>query len=80
MRSRIVLTEKVDELLFTNAGNFYEGSVDDYTLTDKTPEKYRNLFLANAMVNSGMIETLGYGIKKMYVEQKRRFFPMPNMI
>ncbi|HLP59183.1 MAG TPA: hypothetical protein VK186_10155 [Candidatus Deferrimicrobium sp.] len=30
MQSRIILTEKVDELLFTNAGNFYEGSVDCY--------------------------------------------------
>ncbi|MGD2091026.1 MAG: ATP-binding protein [Candidatus Aminicenantes bacterium] len=78
MQSRIIVTETVDELLFLNAGNFYEGTVNDYTLGNKTPEKYRNFFLAKAMVNLGMIETLGYGIKKMYIEQKRRFFPMPQ--
>ena len=78
LQSRIIVTETVDELLFINAGNFYEGTVDDYTLGNKTPEKYRNYFLAKAMVNLGMIETLGYGIKKMYIEQQRRFFPMPQ--
>lgn len=78
LQSRIIVTENIDELLFINAGNFYEGTVDDYTLGNKTPEKYRNFFLAKAMVNLGMIETLGYGIKKMYIEQQKRFFPMPQ--
>jgi ATP-dependent DNA helicase RecG len=78
LQSRIIVIEKIDELLFINAGNFYEGTVDDYTLGNKMPEKYRNLFLAQAMVNLGMIETMGYGIKKMYLEQRKRFFPLPQ--
>lgn len=78
MRSRIIVTEKLDELFFDNAGNFYEGTVDDYTLGNKTPEKYRNLFLAQAMVSLGMIDRMGFGIKKMYLEQRNRYFPMPQ--
>lgn len=77
-QSRIIVTEKLDELLFDNAGNFFEGTVDDYTLGNKTPEKYRNLFLAQAMVSLGMIDRMGFGIKKMYLEQRNRYFPMPQ--
>jgi ATP-dependent DNA helicase RecG len=77
-QSRINVIEKIDELFFINAGNFFDGTIDDYTMGDKTPEKYRNYFLAQAMVNLGMIETMGYGIKRMYLEQKKRYFPMPE--
>jgi ATP-dependent DNA helicase RecG len=76
--SRILLTEKVDKLIFTNAGNFYDGKADDYAFGDKTPEKYRNRWLAQAMVNLNMIDTLGYGIHRMFLEQRKRFFPLPD--
>lgn len=76
--SRILLTEKSDRLIFTNAGNFFEGSPEDYFLGEKTPQKYRNPWLAQAMVNLNMIDTLGYGIHRMFLEQRKRFFPMPQ--
>ena len=78
--SRIIVTEKVDRLIFSNAGSFYEGSPDDYTGGEKTPERYRNPFLAHAMVNLGMIDTLGYGIYTMVLAQRNRFFPLPDYI
>jgi ATP-dependent DNA helicase RecG len=78
LRSRIIVTEKRDELIFTNAGNFYEGTVEDYTLSGKTPERYRNAFLSHAMVNLDMIDTVGSGIKKMFIQQKNRYFPLPE--
>lgn len=78
LRSRIIVTEKADELIFLNAGNFYEGTVEDYTLSGKTPQNYRNPFLVRAMVNLGMIETMGFGIIKMFIKQKERFFPLPQ--
>lgn len=78
LRSRIIVTERRDELIFINAGNFYEGTVEDYTLGDKTPEKYRNYFLSQAMNNLGMIDTMGYGIKRMFIKQRKRYFPMPE--
>ena len=80
LHSRIIVTEKVDRIIFSNAGSFYEGKPDDYTGGEKTPERYRNPFLAHAMVNLGMIDTLGYGIHTMVLEQRKRFFPLPDYI
>jgi len=80
LNSRIIVTEKSDKLIFTNAGNFFEGNPEDYIEGDKTPEKYRNPWLAHAMVNLGMIDRLGYGIYTMYVSQRNRFFPLPDYI
>jgi ATP-dependent DNA helicase RecG len=80
LHSRIIITEKVDKLIFANAGSFFEGNPDDYTEGDKTPEKYRNPWLANAMVNLGMIDRLGYGIHTMYLSQKQRYFPLPDYL
>ncbi len=80
LNSRIIVTEKVDRLIFTNAGSFFEGNPDEYSGGDKTPDKYRNPWLAQAMVNLGMIDTLGYGIHAMYLSQKNRYFPLPDYI
>lgn len=78
LQSRIIVTERPGELIFTNAGTFFEGALDDYTLGDKTPEKYRNFFLSQAMNNLGMIDTVGHGIKKMFNLQRNRYFPLPE--
>ena len=78
--SRIIVTEKVDKLIFSNAGSFYEGYPEDYAGGEKTPERYRNQWLANAMVNLGMIDRLGYGIHTMYLAQRNRFFPLPDYL
>jgi len=78
LHSRIIVTEKVDRLIFSNAGSFFEGRPEDYTIGNRTPEKYRNAWLAGAMVNLGMIDTMGYGIHTMYLEQRKRFFPLPD--
>ena len=78
LQTRIIVTEKPGELMFINAGNFFEGTVEDYTLGDKTPEKYRNYFLSQGMNNLGMIDTMGYGIKRMFIEQQKRYFPLPE--
>ncbi|MFA7289369.1 MAG: RNA-binding domain-containing protein [Melioribacteraceae bacterium] len=78
LNSRINVIEKTDELIFSNVGKFIEGNLEDYLFRDKTPEKYRNNFLAQAMVNLGMIDTVGHGIKKMFVEQRKRFLPLPE--
>lgn len=76
--SRIVLVEKVNKLIFRNAGGFFEGKAEDYCEGNLTPQKYRNKWLANAMVNLNMIDSLGFGISKMYRSQMRRFFPLPD--
>lgn len=80
MCSRITVIEKNDSLEITNAGNFFYGKPEDYFTAGQTPTKYRNRFLADAMVNIGMIDTAGYGIYKMVSEQKKRFFPLPDYL
>ncbi len=75
---RIVVTEEQECLVFENAGSFYEGSFEDYIEGKKTPKKYRNHFLTQAMVNLKMIDTQGFGIHDMFQRQKERFLPMPD--
>jgi len=75
---RIVVTEKINKLIFESCGGFYEGSADDYSSGEKTPQNYRNRWLVEAMVNLGMIDSLGYGIHKMVNSQRSRYFPLPD--
>ena len=78
LRGRISIVENPDDLLFTNVGSFIPESVEKVIEQDAPPERYRNPFLANAMVNLKMIDTLGGGIKKMFLLQRQRYFPMPD--
>jgi len=75
---RIVVTETPDRLTFENEGTFFEGQPEDYVTGEKTPRRYRNPFLAQAMAELNMIDTMGYGIYSMHIGQARRYFPMPD--
>ena len=75
---RVVVKEQPDRLVFENQGSFFEGQPDDYVAGHKTPHRYRNPFLVQAMVELNMIDTMGYGIRDMYLGQARRYFPMPD--
>ena len=75
---RVVVTELPDRLVFENEGSFFEGQPDEYIQGDKTPRRYRNPALAQAMVELNMIDTMGYGIHSIYTGQARRYFPLPD--
>lgn len=75
---RIVVTELPDRLVFENEGSFIEGSPEDFLTGEKTPRRYRNPFLAQAMVELGMIDSMGYGIHQMYRGQAARYLPLPD--
>jgi len=75
---RIIVTEQPDRLIFENEGSFFEGQPIDYVAGNKTPRRYRNPFLAQAMTELNMIDTMGYGIHEMYAGQARRYFPLPD--
>lgn len=75
---RIIVTEWPDKLTFENEGGFFEGKPDDYIPGTKTPRRYRNPFLAQAMAELNMIDTMGYGIHLMHTGQAKRYFPMPD--
>lgn len=76
--SRIIVSEKIDRLIFESEGSFFEGKPTDYITYDKRPKKYRNLKLAQAMVELNMIDTMGYGIHEMYEKQAKRYLPLPD--
>lgn len=78
LHSRVILTERPDRLIFENAGSFFDGSPTDYVLTERSPQHYRNRFLTVAMRTLGMIDTMGYGIRDMFLSQRRRYLPLPD--
>ena len=79
MGGKIILIEKEDgELIFSNSGDFIPSSIEDVIKYDAPENRYRNSFLANAMVNLNMIDTIGSGIKKLFNIQKDKFFPLPE--
>ena len=78
-QERILVIERPGELAFQNAGNFFDGTPDDYIRTERTPTRYRNRLLAEAMVHLRMIDTMGFGIRDvMFKGQARRYFPLPD--
>lgn len=78
MSGRTILVEFPDRLIIVNDGSFIPGSVEAAIERDAPETNSRNPFLAQAMVNLGMIDTIGSGIKKMFLAQRKRFFPMPD--
>lgn len=67
-----------EKLVFSNVGTFIPGSVERVVKRDTPEERYRNTFLVEAMRNLNMVETEGGGIKKVFKNQKERFFPLPE--
>lgn len=79
LKGKINIVENPGELIFSNLGSFIPGSVEAVIKSDAPPPgRYRNLFLAQAMVSLNMIDTIGSGIRKMFLSQRQRFFPLPD--
>ena len=78
LRQRIIFVESPGKLYYENGGTFIPGTIEN-VLEHKGPQMhYRNECLCRGMVNFNMIDTVGRGIKKIYTEQRNRFFPMPD--
>lgn len=76
---RITIVEKEDSTLtFQNYGNFLPVSIENVILSDSPEQKYRNTFLVNAMMQLNLIDTIGSGIRRMFLKQREKFFPMPD--
>jgi ATP-dependent DNA helicase RecG len=79
LAGKINVVEREDGILiFSNSGSFIPGTVEKVVESDSPETKYRNPFLANAMVDLKMIDTIGSGIKKMFLIQKDKYFPLPD--
>jgi ATP-dependent DNA helicase RecG len=75
---RINVVEVPDRLLFSNLGDFLPGTVETVIVNDTPPETYRNAVLARAMFDLKMIDIRGGGIRRMFREQRNRYFPLPD--
>ena len=75
---RIVVEEWPHRLCLTNAGGFVDGRPEDYFGGGRTPNLYRNPWLAAAMDEIGMIDKAGFGISDMVRIQRQRFLPLPD--
>ncbi len=76
---RITVSENEDGFIsFSNLGSFLPGSVERVIKSDEPPSIYRNGLLVRAMAGFNMIDSIGSGIKRMFEEQRHRFFPMPE--
>jgi len=76
---KINVVEREDsQLIFTNMGSFIPQTIENVIEADAPEPLYRNPFLAEAMVNLKMIDTIGSGIKRMFKIQRAKFFPLPE--
>lgn len=79
LMGKINVVEREDsQLIFTNMGSFIPQTIENVIEADAPEPLYRNPFLAEAMVNLKMIDTIGSGIKRMFKIQRAKFFPMPE--
>jgi len=76
LKGRINIVENPEHLIFSNLGSFIPITVENAIKNNSPSEFYRNKFLVQAMVNLNMIDTIGSGIRKMFLTQRKRNFPM----
>ena len=78
LQERINLVENPGFLYYANGGSFIPGSIQNALATQGPQRHYRNECLCNAMVNFNMIDIVGRGIRKIFNQQWKRRFPMPD--
>ena len=76
--ARIVVVGHVGHLEFHSEGAFFDGKPADYYTHNRTPSRYRNKYLTDAMRELGLIDRGGFGISEMYALQRKRFLPLPD--
>lgn len=74
----IVISESPDELSFSNAGAFLPETIEQALKDNDRPRFYPNRQLVEAMVELKMIDSIGSGIRRMFVTQRRNYMPLPN--
>ena len=78
LQQRINFVENPSYLYYSNAGSFIPGTLENALRNEEPQTYFRNECLCRAMVDFNMIDTVSRGIKKMFSEQWRRRFPMPD--
>lgn len=74
----IYVYEMEDKVEMINPGNFLPGNIENVLEPVYAPPYYRNQLLAEAMSKLHMIDTASSGIKSVYLNEKNRYFPLPD--
>lgn len=81
-KAKITLRGKITRaaliLLGKEEAEFLPSSIEEVVEEDCPQSIYRNRFLVEAMRNLNMIETEGGGIRKLFLKQSERYFPLPD--
>lgn len=75
---KINVLEYEDRLVFKNEGSFIPGTIEKAIEPDYKPPYYRNRLLADAMVDTEMIDQNAIGIRNVYEIQRSRMLPLPT--
>lgn len=78
LRGSITIVQTDDTLMFKNLGAFIPKTVEQVIKNNSPETRIRNPFLATAMVNYMMVDTIGSGIIQMFKRQSEKFFPLPD--
>jgi ATP-dependent DNA helicase RecG len=78
LQQRINFVENDGFLYYENGGTFVPETLEN-VLNGKAPQRfYRNHCLCDAMFHLNMIDKVGRGIQKVFRQQQKRHFPMPD--
>lgn len=75
---KINVLEYEDRLVFKNEGSFIPGTIERALEPGYKPPYYRNRLLADAMVDTEMIDQNAIGIRNVYEIQRGRMLPLPT--
>lgn len=75
---KINVLEYGDRLVFKNEGTFIPGTIEKAIEPGYKPPYYRNRLLADAMVDTEMIDQNAIGIRNVYEIQRDRMLPLPT--
>lgn len=75
---KINVLEYEDRLVFKNEGSFIPGTIEKAIEPGYRPPYYRNRLLADAMVDTEMIDQNAIGIRNVYEIQRSRMLPLPT--
>lgn len=75
---KINVLEYEDRLVFKNEGSFIPGTIEKAIEPGYRPPYYRNRLLADAMVDTEMIDQNAIGIRNVYEIQRGRMLPLPT--
>lgn len=75
-----VMEIREDCIVVCNSGSFLPGEIDKVVLSSISSSMCRNHLLAETLYKLGLVESIGFGIKRLFFSQAERGFPLPDYI